>query len=218
MKIKWFGHSSFLITADSGTRIITDPYESGAFEGALAYGPIDESADVVTISHDHGDHGYTQAVIGTPILIRGAGEFVASGIEFRGTETFHDPEAGTKRGKNVVYSFVVDDVKVCHCGDLGHVLTDDQAAEIGAVDVLLVPVGSYFTIGPEDAWKVSELLSAKIVIPMHFKTSKCNFPIAPVDDFLKYAPIAKKAGTSEIEISKDKLPQEREVIVLEHAR
>jgi L-ascorbate metabolism protein UlaG (beta-lactamase superfamily) len=143
---------------------------------------------------------------------------VACGIEFRGVETAHDTVGGTERGKNVVFTFTVDDVKICHCGDLGHVLTEDQAAEIGAVDVLLPPVGGYFTIGPNEASKVADQLSAKIVIPMHYKTNKVDFPITFVDDFLKGKQNVKRLNSSEVEIKAGQLPQEREIVVLEHAK
>jgi L-ascorbate metabolism protein UlaG (beta-lactamase superfamily) len=217
MKIKWLGHSCFLITAENGTRVLTDPYESGGFGGSLNYGPVNEKVDVVTSSHEHADHGYLKDLPGTPVILRGAGSFVAQGVSFEGTATFHDDRHGADRGSNVVFAFVVDGVKICHLGDLGHVLSADQAANIGAVDVLLSPVGGFFTIGPDEAWKVAEQLAAKIVIPMHFKTPKVDFPIGPVEDFIKDKPNVKRPGLSEVKITKADLPAEREIIVLEHA-
>jgi L-ascorbate metabolism protein UlaG (beta-lactamase superfamily) len=217
MKIRWLGHSAFLITTDSGTRIITDPYNSNAYQGVMDYGPIDEPADVVLMSHEHEDHGYFRDIPGNPMLIRGAGEFVAAGMHFYGIETFHDTEEGSKRGKNVVYCFTADDIKVCHLGDLGHTLTSEQAVSIGTVDVLLTPVGGFYTIGPEEATQITDQLSARIVIPMHFKTDKCAFPIAGVDEFLKDKPRVEKPGKSELEITRDEIPEEKTVVVLDHA-
>jgi L-ascorbate metabolism protein UlaG (beta-lactamase superfamily) len=217
MRIKWLGHSCFLITAENGLKILTDPYESGGFGGALRYGPVREKVDIVTSSHEHADHGHLKDLPGEPIIIRTAGSFVAEGITFEGTGAFHDTSQGAERGRDVIFKFTVDDVTVCHLGDLGHVLTGDQAAEVGAVDVLLSPVGGFFTIGPEEAWKVADQLAAKIVIPMHFKTAKVDFPIGPVDDFIKDKPNVKRAGKSEIEINKAGLPAEREIVVLEPA-
>lgn len=217
MKIKWLGHSCFLITSEGGTKILTDPYQPGGFDGAIMHGPILELVDVVTISHDHADHGYVKGLPGAPVVLRSAGDFVASGIKFDGIQAFHDEAGGTKRGKDVVFTFAVDGVKVCHCGDLGHVLTKDQAAHIGAVDVLLIPVGGFFTIGPDEAWQVADQLAAKVVIPMHFKTPKVGFPIGPVDDFTNGKANVKRLGKSEVEIKKDSLPVEREIVVLEPA-
>ncbi|MDO8589272.1 MAG: MBL fold metallo-hydrolase [Armatimonadota bacterium] len=217
MKIKWLGHSSFLITAENGTKILTDPYEPGGFGGSIRYGPITEHVQIVTSSHEHADHGHLKDLSGEPVILRNAGSFVAEGITFEGVHTFHDAKQGAERGSNVVFAFVVDGVKVCHLGDLGHVLSGDQAARIGAVDVLLTPVGGFFTIGSDEAWKVAEQLAAKIVIPMHFKTPKIEFPIAGVDDFLADKPNVKKFHESQIEVKNTELPAERQIVVLQPA-
>ncbi|MBI2844389.1 MAG: MBL fold metallo-hydrolase [Armatimonadetes bacterium] len=217
MKIQWLGHSSFLVTSDSGTRIITDPYEPGAYDGALRYGALNEPVDVIVATHEHADHFSTKMVTGAPIIVRGPGEFVVAGIEFYGVPTLHDTSGGAERGKNTVFTFTVDGIKLCHLGDLGHVLNQDQAAEVGSVDVLLAPVGGHFTIGPQEAWKVAEQLAAKIVIPMHFKTDKVDFPIAGVDEFLDGKPNVTRLDSSTLELKKEDIPKERQIIVLQHA-
>ena len=217
MKIKWLGHACFLVTADNGKKIITDPYEPGAFGGAINHDPITEIVDVVTVSHGHADHDSVAPLPGKPVALRSPGSFVAEGMEFQGTATSHDKSHGAERGENVVYTFIVDGIKVCHLGDLGHTLTGDQAAEIGAVDVLLVPVGGRFTIDANAAWTVAGQLAARVVIPMHFKTPKVNLPIATADEFLSGTPNVKRLNTSEVEFSKDRLPSEREIIVLQPA-
>ncbi|MBN1176453.1 MAG: MBL fold metallo-hydrolase, partial [Dehalococcoidales bacterium] len=128
MKIKWLGHAAFLITSDNGTKIITDPYETS--EG-LKYGEITDSADIVTISHDHGDHNNAAAVKGNPQVVRDSAE--AKGINIKAIATAHDDKGGSERGKNTVFCFQVDGVRVVHLGDLGHLLTDNQVVEIGKV-------------------------------------------------------------------------------------
>ena len=115
MKIKWLGHASFLIISDSGLKIITDPYVTG---GDLSYGQIKESADIVTVSHDHTDHNNVAAVQGSPRVVRGAAE--VKGIKFNGIPTYHDDTGGGKRGKNTIICFEIDGMRVCHLGDLGH--------------------------------------------------------------------------------------------------
>ena len=217
MKIQWLGHSMFRITTSSGVRIVIDPYQPGGFSGALGYGAYKEPAEVVLMSHDHADHGYSKGIAGNPILLKGPGKFVAAGIEFQGVDTFHDRSKGAERGRNTVFCFSADGVKVCHLGDLGHVLTNEQAAMIGAVDVLLTPVGGTYSIGPDEASKVMEQLSAKIVIPMHFKTSKIAFPIEPVESFLEGKPNVERLDSSEIEISADEIGSGQRIIVLQHA-
>ncbi|MDO8683934.1 MAG: MBL fold metallo-hydrolase, partial [Armatimonadota bacterium] len=206
-----------VITSENGTKILTDPYESGAYDGNIRYAPIKEKVDVVTVSHEHADHGHLKDLPGEPVILRGAGGYVASGISFQGISAFHDKSHGAERGVSVIFTFIVDDIKVCHLGDLGHELSSDQAAEAGAVDVLLTPVGGLFTIDAKEAWTVANQLASKIVIPMHFKTPKVGFPIAPVDEFIKDKPNVKRLGKSEVEINKNTLPSEREIIVLEPA-
>lgn len=195
-------------------RIITDPYTVG---GGIAYSPINETADVVLISHDHGDHSNVSAVQGNPDVIKGSGPHTAGGVQFRGIATYHDGAQGKQRGANTIFCFTMDDIKLCHLGDLGHALTAEQVKEIGAVDVLFVPVGGFYTIDASEAGKVCALLDPRLVIPMHFKTAGCAFPIAGVDDFLKGKEHVHRAGSSEIEIEREALPLAAEIVVLEPA-
>ncbi len=217
MKIKWYGHAAFLITSSQGLKIITDPYESGAYGGQLAYGKIRDQADIALTSHDHADHNDTNSLPGSPQIVKGAGTKSIKGMSFKGIATYHDPSKGSERGSNTIFAFSVDGIKICHLGDLGHVLSEKEIAEIGAVDILLIPVGGYFTIDSKEATKVGEQISPKVLIPMHFKTEKCGFPIAPVDDFLKGKTNIKQAKTSEMTFEQASLPSKMEIVVLEHA-
>lgn len=215
MNIKFLGHASFLLTTSAGTRIITDPFDSNAYPGALKYGRINENADVVTVSHDHADHHATNLVSGGPMIIKGSGKFVADGVDIFGVPTYHDDEHGVQRGKNTVFVLNVDGLRVAHFGDLGHVLTGDQAAEVGSVDVALMPVGGFYTIDAKQATKVAEQVSARVVIPMHYSNEKCSFPIAGVESFVSDKPYVVRKGESAVEINADELPLDRTVIVLE---
>ena len=214
MKIRWLGHASFLITSDDGFRVITDPYTTGR---GIEYGEIRESADAVVVSHGHGDHSNVGAVGGDPVVLNGPGTRTAGGVAFEGVACHHDPEGGALRGPNTAYAFAVDGVRVSFLGDLGHPLTLDQAAAIGAVDVLLVPVGGTYTIDAGDADRVCDALRPRVVIPMHYKTDKCAYPIGGVEAFLKGKPRVRRVGASEVEFTAATLPAEREVVVLEHA-
>ena len=212
MKIKWLGHASFLITSDSGVRIITDPYEPN---DKLLYGAIDESADIATVSHDHFDHGNVAAVKGAPQVVKGDAEI--RGIKFKGIATFHDSSEGKERGSNTIFCFEVDGVKVCHLGDLGHELTTEQAAQADAVDVLLLPVGGFYTIDATVAGRVAEQLKPRVVIPMHFKNSKCDFPIAGVEEFLRGKENISQPDASEVEFRAGEMPPTTRIIVLKPA-
>jgi L-ascorbate metabolism protein UlaG (beta-lactamase superfamily) len=217
MKIKWYGHSAFLITSDQGAKIIIDPYEPGAFGGQLSYGKIKDQVDIVLTSHDHADHNYTKDLPGTPQIVKGSGPKTAKGISMKGISTYHDPSQGSERGSNTIFTLKIDNIQLCHLGDLGHLLSDKELAEIGPVDILLIPVGGFFTIDPKEATRVAEQIKPKILIPMHFKTAKCGFPIAPVEDFLKGKTNTKRPKASEATFDKATLPQQMEIVVLEHA-
>jgi L-ascorbate metabolism protein UlaG (beta-lactamase superfamily) len=214
MKIKWLGHASFLMTSDSGVRVITDPYNRG---GGIAYDPIQETADIVTVSHKHQDHNNVGAVKGKPVVVDTPGTKNVKGVEFRGVSCYHDGAKGAQRGSNIIFCFTVDGVRVCHLGDLGHELDAGKVKEIGAVDVLFIPVGGFYTIDAREATSVCEALKPKVVIPMHVKTAKCDYPITGVEDFLKGRKNVNRVAASETEIKKDKLPAETETIVLQHA-
>jgi L-ascorbate metabolism protein UlaG (beta-lactamase superfamily) len=210
MKIKWFGQSAFLITSEAGTRIITDPYTPS---DRIPYRPIDETADVVTVSHGHGDHSNAEAIKGNPVVLKEGGE--VKGVKFAAIPAFHDNAGGAQRGNMTVFCFEVDGIRVCHLGDLGHALDDRQAATIGKVDILLIPVGGNFTIGAVEANQIYKKLGARIVVPMHFKNSRCpDFPVAGVEDFISGKPNVTKLEVSEAEFRADVLPIDPQIVVL----
>jgi len=216
MKIKWLGHACFLLTSDAGLRIVTDPYTPGGF--GFQYRPPAEEADIVTVSHEHADHNNVGDVKGNPQIVRDAGVHQVKGIEIKGVGTSHDEMSGSQRGSNTVFCFTLDGVRVCHLGDLGHDLTAGSLAEIGEVDVLLIPVGGSFTIDADVASRVADRLAAKIVIPMHYKNERCpDFPVAGVADFQKKRQRVRNVDGSELEIKKDGLPAETETVVLKPA-
>lgn len=217
MKVKWYGHAAFLITSDLGAKIMTDPYEPGAFGGAIAYGPIPDQADIVLVSHDHADHNFVQGLKGKPQVIKGTGSHKVKNLEFKGFAAYHDGRKGSERGQNTIFCFCVDGVKICHLGDLGHVPSDPEAKQIGPVDLLLMPVGGVYTIDPAQATQTAQKLSPKIVIPMHYKTPRCGFPLAVVEDFTSGKAGVKKIKDSEVEIKKESLPQYTEIVVLQPA-
>lgn len=216
MKLKWLGHAAFLLTSADGPRIITDPYIPGSFDGDVGYAPIKETADAVTISHDHDDHSGWRLLPGRPQVIQGAGSFKAGAVSITGFDTAHDEASGAKRGRNTVYLFDSEGLRLCHLGDLGELLPESVARAIGAVDVLLCPVGGVFTIDAKQAHEVAARLKAKITVPMHYKTPKLGFPIAGVIDFIRSRPNVKQADAAEVEVKAGALPAGPEIWVLNH--
>jgi L-ascorbate metabolism protein UlaG (beta-lactamase superfamily) len=214
MKIKYLGHSAFAITANSGVKIITDPYETSP---TLTYGEITESADIVTVSHKHFDHSNAAAVRGNPEVVSLAGRSVVRGIEIKGITSAHDDSGGKMRGGNIIFCFELDGVAVCHLGDLGHQLDERQLAEIGRVDVLLIPVGGNFTIDAKAATEVCNQLKPKVIIPMHYKTEKGIPGISGVEGFLSGKANVSQPDSSQAEFRPGELPATTQIIVLKPA-
>ncbi len=171
MIITYLGHSSFKLKGKLGT-LVTDP-----FAESIGLATVKVSADMVTVSHQHDDHNAVSRISGTvrrnkPFIVDQPGEYEVGGISVFGVETYHDATEGSERGKNIVYTILIDGVRICHLGDLGHELTSEQIDAIGSVDVLLCPVGGVYTINPELAVKTIRTLEPGVIIPMHYRTDE----------------------------------------------
>jgi len=216
MKIEWLGHACFLITSDSGLKVINDPYQYGIF--GLKYDPVGESADVVTLSHGHGDHNAVGEVKGKPAVVDSATETQIEGIDITGISCYHDDAKGAQRGDNIIFCLDIDGIRLCHLGDLGHLLSDGQVADIGSVDVLLIPVGGKFTLDTDAAGRVCKQIKPKVIIPMHVKNDRCGIVPFTADDFAKGKPNVRRIDGGEVEIKKDDLPADTEIVILEPSR
>lgn len=217
MKIKWYGHAAFKLTTDEGVRVIIDPYQPGAFGGALSYGRITEEADIVLASHDHDDHNYTKDIRGDYKVFNREGVYREKNLIIEAFSCYHDPSFGKERGNNLIFVVDTEGLRVAHLGDLGHLLTSDTMRRLGRIDVVLLPVGGFYTIDGGEAWRVLEDIKPRIAIPMHYKTPKCDFPISGVEAFSGEKKGVRRIDSTEIEISKDSLPREREIIIMEYA-
>ncbi|MDH3364771.1 MAG: MBL fold metallo-hydrolase [Thermoplasmata archaeon] len=203
MHIRWHGHACFEIAGSSV--VVTDPHDGKS----IGIRPPRATADVVLVSHDHFDHncsrivrGPDTTVIDKPVMT------VEKGVRVEGVEADHDEQGGAKRGKITLFKFELDGVTFCHLGDLGHIPDDIQTDRLVGIDVLFVPVGDVFTIGPEAALKVAELLQPKVVVPMHYRTPGLSLSIRPVQDFLKLAGNDRivKVG-NEVDFSPEDMPE-----------
>ncbi len=247
MKIKWLGHASVLITSDSGLRIITDPYKPGYFAppgGTLAYGEIREPAEVVIVTHEHPDHNNVATVRGMPEVVRGSelrqtGPITVRGITFSAIPCYHDGVGGSLLGDNNMVCFELDGLRICHTGDIGHRLSDEQVSQLGGIDVLLlcvgllVPVGeckivsdnletgrySYedYIIDADVANQLYDQLTPKVIIPIHYGNENCSFKLVGVDEFCAGKKNVKRLDASEVLPQQETLPAETEIIVLEPA-
>lgn len=218
MEIIWLGQSGFLFRGKTA-KVVVDPFDSKAI--SLKF-PKTE-ADIVAVTHDHPDHNFLDGVAPAEgkevFVIKGPGEYEIGGVSVFGVATFHDDKGGAERGKNTVYVFEIDKVKICHLGDLGHRLTDEQVSEIGDIDVLLVPVGGFFTIDAKVGAEVVGQLEPMVVVPMHYKIPGLAEPIAEklgtVEPFLAEMGAGSIQPVAKLSITKDKLPEQLQVVVLE---
>ncbi len=210
MDINWLGHSCFRISGKQAT-VITDPYSP-----SLGYSLGKPTARIVTVSHNHQGHSYVQGIGGEPRLVTGPGEYEISGVLIIGVATFHDMEQGGKRGRNTIYLIEIDDISVCHLGDLGHVLTAEQVEEIDAVDVLLLPVGGVSTINAPIAAEIVRQLEPKAVVPMHFKTPALSWELEPVERFLKEIGVKQVDSQPKLSLTKSSLPASTQVFLLDY--
>jgi len=210
MKIQWFGHSFFIVTSDTGKRVVFDP-----FDETVGY-PIPEvAADVVCVSHPHYDHNNVRIIRGKPEVINQTGLYVRDGYKIRGFLTYHDQQRGKERGENVVFRLEMDDMVVIHTGDLGMLPNQDQVLSWKPVDILMVPVGGIYTINGNDAQILVDRLHPGIVIPMHYQTSFIHFELHPVEDFLHHFFNVKAIPGAEVDFHRQNLPTETEIWVFQ---
>jgi L-ascorbate metabolism protein UlaG (beta-lactamase superfamily) len=140
---------------------------------------------MVMISHDHTDHNNASAGGASSQVIFGPGEYSCLGLEIRGIRSFHDQKKGRLRGENTIFCFQLDGIRICHLGDLGHILSSSQISEIGPVDLLFLPVGGRYTIDAKGADEVMRQIHPSLVVPMHYRTGGLGFKLDGVDEFLK---------------------------------
>lgn len=205
VRVRWHGHSCFEVSTDD-TTVVTDPHDGKS----LGIQPPKVRADVVLVSHDHFDHAATKVVAKPEARIITTTDHVKVGnLKVRGVQTFHDVSQGQSRGGNIAFKFILEEVRFCHLGDLGHILDAGQAKAIGDVDVLFVPVGGVFTIDAEAAWEVVRMLEPGVVVPMHYRVGGLSLSINDISSFLSMADpdCIVKVGNV-VEFSKEELDDE----------
>lgn len=215
MEVSYLGHSAFKVSNKNVT-IVMDPFDPAML--GIKFPKIDR-ADVVTLSHQHADHNFVANLPSSAFVISGPGEYEVGGVTIRGVASFHDDKKGEERGKNTIYVVTIDGVSVCHLGDLGHLLSDEQKEEIGGVDILMVPVGGIFSLDASVAKATVMELEPLVVIPMHFNRPELKQEtfgkLDGVDKFLKEMGAEGVVPQAKLVTSKEKLPETTTVIVLE---
>jgi len=195
MELRLLGHAACVLTTSARESLVIDPYESGGFGGAMAYAPIEHVCDWVVCSHQHLDHCATHLLPGDPVVIDGEGTFGA--FQIRRHTTAHDEYDGRRRGGSVdILEIVADGARVVHLSDVGQSPTSALVDALREPDVLIVPVGGFFTIGAAQAHEWSERLAPRWVVPCHYATPSCSLPIREVDIFTAYFARAHRLDVS----------------------
>lgn len=210
MEISWLGHSCFQIKGKSAT-LITDPFSPQAGD-ASGLGKL--SASIVTISHDHQGHNYAVGVGGNPRVVRGPGEYEISDVLITGVPAYHDNERGKVLGRNTIYVIHMDDIVICHLGDLGHTLQEEQLEEVADADVLLIPISGQHTINAAQAAEVISQVEPRLVIPMHYALPEGDAP-NPLDKFCREMGIEVGHSQPKLNVARTTLPAETQVVILE---
>lgn len=197
MKLKWLGHSCFELTLDNGKVLVTDPYDE-----TVGYPPLRVRADAVLSSHDHFDHNCFAAVEGDPEIVKAAGTYEVCGAKITAVPSWHDEVCGAKRGANLIFVIEADGLRVAHLGDLGHEPdTDAQMAALSSLDVMLIPIGGFFTIDTAQAAAIIETYKPRCAIAMHFRNRYCGFTVSDEAEFVRMTGAQELPNA--VEITKD---------------
>jgi L-ascorbate metabolism protein UlaG (beta-lactamase superfamily) len=208
--IVWYGHSCFRLRGRN-VAIVTDPYPP-------TLGPrLKLDADIITVSHGHDNHNHVGGVGKQPFVVQGPGEYEVSGVTILGVPTFHDAQNGSERGRNTVYMIDVDDVKVCHLGDVGHALDAGQLERLGNIDVLLVPVGGGATLDASKGAEVVRQVEPRYVVPMHYALPAVKLELQPVERFLQEMGVAESEAQPKLTVHATSSPSEGDtkIVVLD---
>ena len=208
MDVTWLGHGCFRLRG-RGAAVVTDPYPPSI---GLKLSRLD--ANLVTVSHEHDNHNYTQ-IVRDAYEIRGPGEYEVAGVSVIGVPSFHDAEKGAKHGRNTIYLIEIDDVRVCHLGDLGSPLDDAEAEAISSPDVLLIPVGGRTVINAAQAAQVVRQLEPRYVVPMHYAIPGLKLELDSLDRFLKEMAVTAAEPQPKLSLQASSGEYDTKVVVLE---
>ncbi len=212
MDIKYLGHASFFIKSKDA-RVITDPYDSSI---GIKFPKME--ADIVTVSHPHGDHNNVAGVTGNPLVLDWPGEFEKNGVRMFAYKSYHDKQKGAERGENILFKFEIEGMSILHCGDLGFVPDNGFLEEIGEVNILMVPVGGFYTIDPDEAIALIKKIEPNMVIPMHYNNEGLKQEtfgkLASLNDFLAKIGVTENVPVLKLTVKKDDFGEEMKVVTM----
>ena len=210
MLIMHHGHSEFLMESADGYRILTDP-----FDDHVGYPMHTVDCDAVTVTHGHGDHSYVQKAQGAQVIVDHAGTVhLTPEITVTGIPCWHDDQQGKLRGPNLIFIYEIDGLRVAHFGDLG-AWDEELAARLEDIDILMIPVGGFFTINAASAARLIERIKPRMVLPMHYKTdANASWPIAPLDGCLAALGAQDAPRMPLLRVTKEDLSEQPRIAIL----
>ena len=213
MEISWLGHSCFQLRGKSVV-LVTDPATPRQANSEEASSLSKVNASIVTVSHNHPGHNYVQGVGGNPRVVRGPGEYEISDVLITGVASYHDDEHGKKLGRNTIYIIHMDDLVICHLGDLGHVLQEQQLEEVADADILLLPIGGGNSIDATQAAEIISQVEPRVVIPMHYHPEESEGIPAQLNKFCREMGVEAIEPQPKFTVTKNSLPATMQVVLL----
>ena len=213
MLIRHIGHAEFLIETENAVRIVTDPYDAGCGYPIRSVG-----AEIALVSHHHHDHDAVENLQGKPVIIDQAGLYTpAEGVRITAVRGYHDDEQGAKRGETLLFLIETEGLRIVHLGDLGEMLSDEQVSILHDPDVLMIPVGGFYTIDSRQAQGTAARLNAKVILPMHYRTKyNAEWPISGPEVFLEGYPNEEVCeGTEALRVTKKDMMCQPKVVLFD---
>ncbi len=207
MEIVWFGMNTFRLSERGMASVVTDPYDPAV---GLALPRV--RADIVTVSQDDPLCSNTRGVRGPFRLLNTPGEYEIGGVFVTGIATIVGPKKDPRR--NIIFHFDYEGLTVCHLGHLDRVPSQAQVEALGAVDVLLIPIGGDGGLTPAKAAEVVSLLEPSIVIPMRYRLPGVSLSLGTLNRFLKQMGLEKVRPQDGVKVTAGRLPSETEIVVL----
>ena len=213
MLIRHIGHAEFLIETENAVRIVTDPYDAGCGYPIQSVG-----AEIALVSHHHHDHDAVENLQGKPVIIDQTGLYTpAEGVRTTAVRGYHDDEQGAKRGETLLFLIETEGLRIVHLGDLGEMLNDKQVSILHDPDVLMIPVGGFYTIDGRQAQETAARLNAKVILPMHYRTKyNAEWPISGPEVFLEGYPNEEVCeGTEALRVTKKDMMCQPKVVLFD---
>lgn len=214
MEISWLGHSCFQLRGKNVV-LVTDPstpQQETSSEGPSTLSKI--NASIVTVSHNHPGHNYVQGVGGHPRIINGPGEYEINDVLITGVPSYHDDQHGKIRGHNTIYVIHMDDLVICHLGDLGHILHEEQLEEVADADILLLPISGGNSVNATMAAEIISQVEPRVVIPMHYHPTEPDVKPVPLVKFCREMGVEAIDPQAKYSVTKNTLPASIQVVLL----